>query len=730
NEGRRPQDSSHRYFSSILFSREGKYLPRAREIGLSSGGGARGGAGRSAAPTSSSRHPPPSSSSPKPASDRSSPLSVRTAYSPHQSQSSPPTAGSPPCSNHVLPHSLSHPQALADATRSSVNGVTLRTSPKSQRLQSNRRTPNSQSSPAVSRAPKPDAVPQDLPPVGPAYLDSSSSSAVTTATTTSSSSSKPSGPTPLFPVDVNEILSSAAKERSESLSSPQEGKSSKAPSVQQRSQLEELRKFGKEFRLQPSSSPSATAASDPPHHSALPPSSSSPPKPAPSLTSSAQDLQPTTEAAPPASTTSPAAAPTPPAPPGSRSSGPEGAQTGTPQTTSTPGSGEEACTESSERTEAASAAAAQVKNSTLNPNAKEFLPIKGNSALKPASTPTPPRPTPPSPSVVVPPPGQQGGGALYSSPPGHFLSYVSPIPIQGHSIQAPQMYQYTMSTVNQGKYPRPKGPVVGPRPEHHTSPASPMISAAASAAGPPLVASPYPLSYLQYGQVIQAMPPHYHGQTVYSMLQGGARMLTSGAPPQPMGPGPQYPGQAEGPGPQQAMYAAQSFSHHSGSIHPPQPSSTPTGNQPPPQHTAPSPGHSQSSQGGPQPQSMFHSGGLSAPTPPNLPPGHSSPQASFTMQGYSLPTHQPLPHGFPSISQLTQAHIPGGMSGPHHTAGHAPPPVMLHYAPQQGSGSNPQHGPPPQQGAPQHFYIGPPQGKTACPVGHNRGRKTGRKCYS
>lgn len=131
--------------------------------------------------------------------------------------------------------------------------------------------------------------------------------------------------------------------------------------------------------------------------------------------------------------------------------------------------------------------------------------------------------------------------------------------------------------------------------------------------------------------------------------------------------------------------SAQSFSHHSGSIHHPQPSSTPTGNQPPPQHTAPSPGHtqvkvptfiespthqslevevimnfyvsrspSQSSQSGPQPQSMFHSGGLSAPTPPNLPPGHSSPQASYTMQGYSLPTHQPLPHGFPSISQLTQ----------------------------------------------------------------------------
>ncbi|XP_056257060.1 ataxin-2-like protein isoform X1 [Seriola aureovittata] len=703
---REREDRASPGFSSS--GREGKYIPRTREIGLPARAGA---SGRSAAAAAtSSRHPPPSSSSPKPPSDRSSPLSVRTAYSPHQSQSSPPAAGSPPCTNHVLPHSLSHPQALADTPRSSVNGVAMRTSPKSQRLQRNLRTPHSQSTPAVSRAPKPDAPPQDPPPGGPAYLDSSPS-AVTTATTTITATTKPSGPTPLFPVDVNEILSSAAKERSESQSSPQDGKSSKAPSVQQRSQLEELRKFGKEFRLQPSSSPSASPASaDPPQHSSAPPPDSSsssssspgPPKPATSLASSAQDPQQASEAAP--LTTTPAA-PTPPAPPRPQSSGPEGAPPGSAQPTPTPSSGEEPCSESSERTEAV--AAVQVKNSTLNPNAKEFLPIKGNVVLKPASTPTPPRPTPPSPSVVLPPPGQQGGGAIYSNPPGHYLSYVSPIPLQGHSIQAPQMYQYAMSTVNQGKYPRAKGPVVGPRPEHHASPASSMISAAASAAGPPLVASPYPLSYLQYGQVIQAMPPHYHGQTVYSMLQASTRMLTSGAPPQPMGPGPQYPGQAEGPGPQQAMYAPQAFSHHSGSIHHPQPSSTPTGNQP--QHTAPSPGHSQSGQGGPQPQSMFHSG-LSAPNPPNLPPGHSSPQASYTMQGYGLPTHQPLPHGFASISQLTQAHVTGGMSGPHHSAGHGPPPVMLHYAPpQQGGGSNPQHGPPPQQGAPQHFYIGPHQ---------------------
>uniref|UniRef100_A0A8C2WCJ0 Ataxin 2-like n=1 Tax=Cyclopterus lumpus TaxID=8103 RepID=A0A8C2WCJ0_CYCLU len=555
-------------------SREGKYIPlpqRAREIGRT------GASGRTAPPPPSSRQPPPGSSS-----DRSSPLSLRTTYSPHQAQGSPPAAGSPPCSNHVLPHSLSHPQALADSTRSAVNGGT----------------------------------------------------------------------------EEQLLMNTCNASRGD--------------------------------LLQPTSSPSASPASaDPPPHSSASSSSSSSSSPAPPP-KPAQDLQQVTEVAP--TFTAPSAGP--------ESFGPEGRRPGP-----SPG-GEDGRPESGERPEAA--ATAQVKNSTLNPNAKEFLPIKVNIVQKPAPTPTPPRPTPPSPSLVLAPPGQPGGGAIYSNPPGHYLSYVSPLHLQGHQMQEIYMYMYSVQLMT--CVVLFSGPVVGQRPEHHASQASSMISAAASAAGPPLVASPYPQSYLQYGQVIQALPPHFHGQPVYSMLQGGARMLTAGAPPPQMGPpGPQYPGQAEGP--QQAMYA-QSFSHHSGALHHPQPSSTPTGNQPPPQHSAPSPGHNQSSQAGPQPQSMFHSGGLQNPAPPNLPPGHSSPQTSYTMQGYSLPGHQPLAHGFPSISQLTQAHVAGGLSGPHHSGGHGLPPVMLHYvSPQQGAGSNPQHGP--QQGAPQHFYIGHPQGTVA-----------------
>ena len=63
-------------------------------------------------------------------------MSARTAYSPHQSQSSPPAASSPPCTNHALPHALS--QAPADA-RSSVNGGELEQQPPRSMRSLNRR---------------------------------------------------------------------------------------------------------------------------------------------------------------------------------------------------------------------------------------------------------------------------------------------------------------------------------------------------------------------------------------------------------------------------------------------------------------------------------------------------------------------------------------------------------------------------------------------------------------
>ncbi|XP_076857071.1 ataxin-2-like protein isoform X2 [Brachyhypopomus gauderio] len=701
-------------------NREGRYIPlpqRVRDMGVAGGSGRgdrdrveRDRSGRVGGAYNPNRSTPPSSSPRPPMStagalpslsaERAGPLGSRAGFNmarsnegamlDSHSSSTTPSTHTPPHTHptvpptHTPPHTHSHtpPHTLSDASRT-VNGVTSRTSPKSGRpLQATRQSRGSagHNVTPVSRSPKSD---------GPSH-DSCSPAAVHGDTIpVSMAKQKPAGPAPLFPVDVNEILSSTGKDKPiESPSNTEETKS-KVPSAQQRSQIEELRKFGKEFR----SSPSASCSAPPP--AADPPSATSP-----GTASPAPDPKHN-----PSPNQTPSPQPEPPAPTSPVKEGPapvansqpitDGQPAGTPQPARTPG------TEESRAEAAMEGVADQVKKSTLNPNAKEFNPNKAPVTLtKPCTAPTPPRPTPASPSVVLQPP--PGPSTIYSPP---YLSYVSQI----HSVQPP-MYQYSMPTMNQGKYTRPpKGSVVPHRPDHSSS-APPMLQAAA-AAGPSLVASPYTQSYLQYSpqqysqqQVLQAMTTY--AQPMYPVLSGGARMLGQGGGPA----GPQFPGQPDGPqGPQQGLYGPQSFSHHSGSVHPPQPSSTPTGSQPPPQHTTPSPG--QTPQSGPQPQSLYHSGPLSAPTPPTLAPGHSSPQASYALQGYGMHPSQAIQHSYAGLSQIAQAHVQGPMSAPHHSGNHGPPQVvMLHAPPPGGPGSapqHPQHGP--QQGPPQHFaYIGHP----------------------
>ncbi|XP_068995289.1 ataxin-2 isoform X2 [Embiotoca jacksoni] len=195
----------------------------------------------------------------------------------------------------------------------------------------------------------------------------------------------------------------------------------------------------------------------------------------------------------------------------------------------------------------------QVRKSTLNPNANEFKP-RFNTQPKPANTPTPPRPQgQPSPSIMVQqPPTVYGQTVCF--PQMYPLTPVSP------GVQSPAMYQVQMPhmTVSQSKPYRPgKVPnMPQQRSDQHHPPGTPTMMHPATAAGPPIVAqSPaYPAQYFTCSpqqftsqQLVQQMP-HYQSQAqhVFSpVMQGSARMM---APPTHGQPGlvssstTQYPG--------------------------------------------------------------------------------------------------------------------------------------------------------------------------------------------
>ncbi|XP_053726496.1 ataxin-2 isoform X6 [Synchiropus splendidus] len=363
----------------------------------------------------------------------------------------------------------------------------------------------------------------------------------------------------------------------------------------------------------------------------------------------------------------------------------------------------------------------QVRKSTLNPNANEFKP-RFNAQPKPANTPTPPRPQgQPSPSIVVQqPPTVYGQTVCF--PQMYPLTPVSPGVQKSIIWKSPAMYQVQMPhmTVSQSKQYRPgKVPnMPQQRSDQHHPPGTPTMMHPATAAGPPIVA-PSPAYSAQYftcspqqfaSQPLVQQMPHYQSQAQHMfgpVMQGSARMMaphTHGQPSLVSSSTTQYPEQTHtmyvSPGPMPQQYP-----HPNATLHPhpphPQPSATPTGQSQqggPPQHGAPPshpaaspvqhPQHQQAAAAAAaaqalhlanQPQQQMYS--ALAPTPPSMTPGPNpqSPQASFQSAQQTVYIHpQQVPHGYnPNhMAHVQQAHMQSGIVPSHHPAP-AHPPMML-----------------------------------------------------
>ncbi|XP_077377744.1 ataxin-2 isoform X5 [Festucalex cinctus] len=485
-----------------------------------------------------------------------------------------------------------------------------------------------------------------------------------------------------------------------------------------RKQIDNLKKFSEDFRLQSSSNPDPAfdhMVTKPPRDSADKPTdlasldktSSAGPEGVPT---------PSTGAINTSKPGSPAAlSPSPSGPDQKRAAGLDVTSHGV-QTTAVSTFGRPKHEDKEDKKEAVQD---QVRKSTLNPNANEFKP-RFNTQPKPANTPTPPRPQgQPSPSILVQqPPTVYGQPVCF--PQMYPLTPVSPGVQKSIIWKSPAMYQVQMPhmTVNQSKPYRPgKVPsMTQQRSDQHHPPGTPTLMHPATAAGPPIITqSPaYSAQYFTCSpqqftsqQLVQQMP-HYQSQAqhMFPVMQGGARMMAPhGQPGLVSSSATQYPEQTHtmyvSPGPMPQQYP-----HPSATLHPhpqhPQPSATPTGQGQqggPPQHGGPPnhpaaspvqhPQHPQAAAAAAAAAQALHLANQSqqpmysalAPTPPSMTPGPNpqSPQASFPSAQQTVYIHpQQVQHGYnPNhMAHVQQAHMQSGMVASHH-ATTAHPPMML-----------------------------------------------------